>query len=239
MKMKTLSFWALVIRHTVNVVICWHKMSFMVVLFCLQWDLEKCQLVSSLQGHEGVIYSTIWSPHIPACFASASGRRMRCICPPMKFKGWLFYFWKLLCWDADIRVDYKYYRVIRHAYASRWYADQNNQNQKKPYCQVCLYTWRFVLVKESSTAQTEWLRQDSDSKKNKNVYWPWVLFLRNACTGKIFESDWSLFGYILCIILPVHFTSSSVFLLIIFWGMGEDRELRVEKGKWNCETMLF
>uniref|UniRef100_A0A673LY36 Peroxin-7 n=1 Tax=Sinocyclocheilus rhinocerous TaxID=307959 RepID=A0A673LY36_9TELE len=32
-----------------------------------------CQLVSSLQGHEGVIYSTIWSPHIPACFASASG----------------------------------------------------------------------------------------------------------------------------------------------------------------------
>uniref|UniRef100_A0A671PKA1 Peroxin-7 n=1 Tax=Sinocyclocheilus anshuiensis TaxID=1608454 RepID=A0A671PKA1_9TELE len=37
------------------------------------WDPERCQLVSSLQGHEGVIYSTIWSPHIPACFASASG----------------------------------------------------------------------------------------------------------------------------------------------------------------------
>ncbi|XP_026146039.1 peroxisomal targeting signal 2 receptor [Carassius auratus] len=37
------------------------------------WDPERCQLVNSLQGHEGVIYSTIWSPHIPACFASASG----------------------------------------------------------------------------------------------------------------------------------------------------------------------
>ncbi|XP_051954431.1 peroxisomal targeting signal 2 receptor-like [Xyrauchen texanus] len=37
------------------------------------WDPEKCQLLGSLQGHDGVSYSTIWSPRIPACFASASG----------------------------------------------------------------------------------------------------------------------------------------------------------------------
>lgn len=28
----------------------------------------------TFKGHEGVIYSTIWSPHIPGCFASASGK---------------------------------------------------------------------------------------------------------------------------------------------------------------------
>ncbi|XP_019911538.1 peroxisomal biogenesis factor 7 isoform X2 [Esox lucius] len=38
------------------------------------WD-PSCGGVSlcTLQGHEGVIYSTLWSPHIPGCFASASG----------------------------------------------------------------------------------------------------------------------------------------------------------------------
>ncbi|MCI4389645.1 hypothetical protein PGIGA_G00100680 [Pangasianodon gigas] len=37
------------------------------------WDPEHPQSVCTLQGHEGVVYSTIWSPHIPACFASTSG----------------------------------------------------------------------------------------------------------------------------------------------------------------------
>ncbi|XP_076873952.1 peroxisomal biogenesis factor 7 isoform X1 [Brachyhypopomus gauderio] len=37
------------------------------------WDPERCQSVATLLGHEGVLYSTIWSPHIPACFASTSG----------------------------------------------------------------------------------------------------------------------------------------------------------------------
>ncbi|XP_017551230.1 peroxisomal biogenesis factor 7 isoform X2 [Pygocentrus nattereri] len=37
------------------------------------WDLERCQSVCTLQGHEGVLYSTIWSPHTPSCLASASG----------------------------------------------------------------------------------------------------------------------------------------------------------------------
>uniref|UniRef100_A0AAY4ENX0 Peroxin-7 n=1 Tax=Denticeps clupeoides TaxID=299321 RepID=A0AAY4ENX0_9TELE len=37
------------------------------------WDPERPHSLSTLQGHEGVIYSTIWSPHIPGCFASASG----------------------------------------------------------------------------------------------------------------------------------------------------------------------
>ncbi|KAJ8008999.1 hypothetical protein DPEC_G00084250 [Dallia pectoralis] len=38
------------------------------------WD-PSCGGMSlcTLQGHEGVIYSTVWSPHIPGCIASASG----------------------------------------------------------------------------------------------------------------------------------------------------------------------
>uniref|UniRef100_A0A8C7T7S2 Peroxin-7 n=1 Tax=Oncorhynchus mykiss TaxID=8022 RepID=A0A8C7T7S2_ONCMY len=39
-----------------------------------EWDLSRGgQSLCTLQGHEGVIYSTLWSPHIPGCFASASG----------------------------------------------------------------------------------------------------------------------------------------------------------------------
>lgn len=38
-----------------------------------QWDPGLGQSLTTLRGHEGVIYSTIWSPHIPGCFASASG----------------------------------------------------------------------------------------------------------------------------------------------------------------------
>ncbi|KAG7461005.1 hypothetical protein MATL_G00205000 [Megalops atlanticus] len=37
------------------------------------WDPERARCLCSLRGHEGVIYSTVWSPHIPGCFASASG----------------------------------------------------------------------------------------------------------------------------------------------------------------------
>ncbi|XP_061668270.1 peroxisomal biogenesis factor 7 isoform X7 [Syngnathoides biaculeatus] len=36
------------------------------------WDAVLGQSLSTLTGHQGVIYSTIWSPHISACFASAS-----------------------------------------------------------------------------------------------------------------------------------------------------------------------
>lgn len=38
-----------------------------------QWDPALGQSLTTLRGHEGVIYSTVWSPHIPGCFASASG----------------------------------------------------------------------------------------------------------------------------------------------------------------------
>ncbi|CAB1440479.1 unnamed protein product [Pleuronectes platessa] len=36
------------------------------------WDPALSRSLSTLRGHEGVIYSTVWSPHIPGCFASAS-----------------------------------------------------------------------------------------------------------------------------------------------------------------------
>lgn len=41
--------------------------------FLLQWDPSLGPSLTTLRGHEGVIYSTVWSPHIPGCFASASG----------------------------------------------------------------------------------------------------------------------------------------------------------------------
>ncbi|KXJ17053.1 peroxisomal targeting signal 2 receptor [Exaiptasia diaphana] len=39
------------------------------------WDPQRleCPLVSNFSGHQGVIYSALWSPHIPRTFASASG----------------------------------------------------------------------------------------------------------------------------------------------------------------------
>uniref|UniRef100_A0A3P8V7J1 Peroxin-7 n=2 Tax=Cynoglossus semilaevis TaxID=244447 RepID=A0A3P8V7J1_CYNSE len=37
------------------------------------WDPTLSCSLATLRGHEGVVYSTIWSPHIPGCFASASG----------------------------------------------------------------------------------------------------------------------------------------------------------------------
>ncbi|TNM94555.1 hypothetical protein fugu_017314 [Takifugu bimaculatus] len=37
------------------------------------WDAALGQSLTTLRGHEGVVYSTIWSPHIPGCFASVSG----------------------------------------------------------------------------------------------------------------------------------------------------------------------
>lgn len=44
-----------------------------VFVFHPQWDPALNRSLTTLRGHEGVIYSTIWSPHIPGCFASASG----------------------------------------------------------------------------------------------------------------------------------------------------------------------
>uniref|UniRef100_A0A5F9CUV9 Peroxin-7 n=1 Tax=Oryctolagus cuniculus TaxID=9986 RepID=A0A5F9CUV9_RABIT len=38
-----------------------------------EWDPTIGKSLCTFRGHESVIYSTIWSPHIPGCFASASG----------------------------------------------------------------------------------------------------------------------------------------------------------------------
>ncbi|KAF4024602.1 hypothetical protein G4228_016722 [Cervus hanglu yarkandensis] len=37
------------------------------------WDPTVGKSLCTFRGHESVIYSTIWSPHIPGCFASSSG----------------------------------------------------------------------------------------------------------------------------------------------------------------------
>nr|KAF6462726.1 peroxisomal biogenesis factor 7 [Molossus molossus] len=38
-----------------------------------EWDPTVGKSLCTFRGHESVIYSTIWSPHIPGCFASTSG----------------------------------------------------------------------------------------------------------------------------------------------------------------------
>ncbi|XP_072493787.1 peroxisomal biogenesis factor 7 isoform X3 [Notamacropus eugenii] len=45
------------------------------------WDPAVGKSLCTLRGHEGVIYSTIWSPHIPGCFASTSDQQLKCNLP--------------------------------------------------------------------------------------------------------------------------------------------------------------
>ncbi|KAG8444437.1 hypothetical protein GDO86_009568 [Hymenochirus boettgeri] len=37
------------------------------------WDPSIGKSLHTFTGHENIVYSSIWSPHIPGCFASASG----------------------------------------------------------------------------------------------------------------------------------------------------------------------
>lgn len=37
------------------------------------WDINRPQSIATFTGHEYIVYSVRWSPHIPGCFASASG----------------------------------------------------------------------------------------------------------------------------------------------------------------------
>ncbi|KAL4233280.1 peroxisomal targeting signal 2 receptor [Mactra antiquata] len=37
------------------------------------WSIDNPKSLSTYTGHEGIVYSVIWSPRIPGCFASASG----------------------------------------------------------------------------------------------------------------------------------------------------------------------
>lgn len=38
-----------------------------------QWDISRSQSLTTFLGHEAIVYSVRWSPHIPGSFASASG----------------------------------------------------------------------------------------------------------------------------------------------------------------------
>ncbi|XP_067676661.1 peroxisomal targeting signal 2 receptor-like [Haliotis asinina] len=37
------------------------------------WDLHSAQSLVTFRGHDSIVYSAGWSPHVPACFASVSG----------------------------------------------------------------------------------------------------------------------------------------------------------------------
>ncbi len=38
-----------------------------------QWDIERSASLSTFTGHEHVLYSAVWSPLVPGCFATVSG----------------------------------------------------------------------------------------------------------------------------------------------------------------------
>ncbi|XP_005090618.1 peroxisomal targeting signal 2 receptor [Aplysia californica] len=37
------------------------------------WDISQAQSIETFQGHDHIVYQVSWSPHVPGCFASASG----------------------------------------------------------------------------------------------------------------------------------------------------------------------
>ncbi|KAL5011113.1 hypothetical protein ScPMuIL_013418 [Solemya velum] len=37
------------------------------------WDISQSQSLATFTGHDYIVYCVVWSPHIPGCFASASG----------------------------------------------------------------------------------------------------------------------------------------------------------------------
>lgn len=37
------------------------------------WDIESGKCLNTFEGHNGVVYSTMWSPINSGCFASCSG----------------------------------------------------------------------------------------------------------------------------------------------------------------------
>lgn len=37
------------------------------------WSIESPQSLCTYTGHEGIVYTVMWSPHVSGCFASASG----------------------------------------------------------------------------------------------------------------------------------------------------------------------
>ena len=41
------------------------------------WNAEVGTCVDTFKGHYGVVYCTIWSPHVAECFASCSGTQNR------------------------------------------------------------------------------------------------------------------------------------------------------------------
>ena len=43
-----------------------------------QWDINQPQSLNTYRGHSHIVYCVVWSPRIPGCFASASGKCSQC-----------------------------------------------------------------------------------------------------------------------------------------------------------------
>lgn len=44
-------------------------------VFFYQWDINQPQSLNTYKGHSHIVYCVVWSPRIPGCFASASGKK--------------------------------------------------------------------------------------------------------------------------------------------------------------------
>jgi len=40
----------------------------------LQWDPNRPNSLATFLGHTQLVYNAMWSPHVPSCFASVSGK---------------------------------------------------------------------------------------------------------------------------------------------------------------------
>ncbi|GFG29954.1 hypothetical protein Cfor_05469 [Coptotermes formosanus] len=46
---------------------------YLLLVVLLQWDPNRPNSLVTFLGHTQLVYSAMWSPHVPSCFASVSG----------------------------------------------------------------------------------------------------------------------------------------------------------------------
>jgi hypothetical protein len=47
---------------------------YLFLVMVLQWDPNRPNSLVTFLGHTQLVYNAMWSPHVPSCFASVSGK---------------------------------------------------------------------------------------------------------------------------------------------------------------------
>jgi len=53
---------------------CHIVLRYVLLLVLLQWDPNRPNSLVTFLGHTQLVYNAMWSPHVPSCFASVSGK---------------------------------------------------------------------------------------------------------------------------------------------------------------------